>query len=46
MVIIAIVTQQNRDNVPPYCFNLGSASNDFANYEVREISLNGTDYDF
>ena len=29
----------------PYCFNLGSASKDFANYEVSEVSLNGTDYD-
>ena len=32
--------------MPPYCFNLGSASKGFANYEVSEISLNGTDYDF
>ena len=29
----------------PYCFNLGSASKDFANYVVSEVSLNGTDYD-
>ena len=32
--------------MPPYSFNLGSASNDFANDEVSEISLNVTDYDF
>ena len=32
--------------MPPYCFNLGSASKGFPNDEVSEISLNGTDYDF